>query len=210
VKHLAAAELDVSRETLARLAEYVGLLQKWNPVINLVSKRDAQDLWARHIRDCIQLQPLMPPGVASAIDLGSGGGLPGVVLAITSGVHFHLVEGDLRKATFLREAARICEAPVTVHAERIEAITLVPALLVTARALAPLPQLLALAERFLAPTGVLLAPKGRNAEAELTAAARQWHMRVARTASITNPDATIFHITEVTRVGHLTSCGSAQ
>ena len=126
-----------------------------------------------------------------------------MVLAIATGTIFHLVESDHRKAAFLREAARACQAPVTVHATRIESTILPATNCVTARALAPLVDLIGLAHRFLTPTGVLIAPKGRNVEAELTSAAEQWHMQVTRTTSLTDPAATILHITEVSRVGHL-------
>jgi 16S rRNA (guanine527-N7)-methyltransferase len=203
VKQSKAMNAIVSRETLGRLQTYASLLVKWNATINLVSKRGVEELWDRHICDALQLVPLMPSGIELAVDLGSGGGLPGLVLAIATGCHFHLVESDQRKSAFLREAARECQATVTVHTTRIESAQLPKVKLVTARALAPLPELIALAEPFLMPEGMLLAPKGRNVEAELTAAAGQWHMRVTRTASVTDPSGTILQITEVTRVGHL-------
>jgi len=188
---------------MERLEGYVALLLTWNPTINLISKRDLPEIWQRHIADALQLVRLIPANADRAIDLGSGGGLPGMVLAIATNLPFDLVESDQRKAAFLREAARICSAPVKVHAARVESASLAPAPLVTARALAPLPKLIALAHPFLAPGGMLLAPKGRNAEAELTEAQRQWHMRVHRTESVTDPTASILQITEVTHAGHL-------
>ncbi len=203
MKHNNDSALCVSRETEARLRRFAQFLAEWNRAINLVSKRDVPHLWDRHICDSLQLIPLMPAGVDRAFDLGSGGGFPGLVLAIATGCHFTLVESDQRKATFLREAARVCAAPVVVHAGRAETFTASPAGLVTSRALAPLPLLIELASPLLAPLGMLLAPKGRNVEAELTQARQQWHMHVVRTASITDPNATILQITEVTRVGHL-------
>ena len=191
----------VSRETRARLDSFGELLLRWNRTINLISRKDEAVLWDRHIQDALQLLPLMPVGVSVAIDLGSGAGFPGLVLAIASGCHFHLIESDQRKAAFLREASRLVDAPTTVHAARIETVHLPPVGLVTARALAPLVDLIGLAMPFLAPEGVLLAPKGSNVEAELTAAREQWHMRVERASSTTNAAASILQITEVSRVG---------
>ncbi len=124
-----------------------------------------------------------------------------MVLAISTGIPFDLIESDHRKGAFLREAARLCSAPVTIHTHRIEQAKLPPAACITARALAPLPQLLALAHPLLTTDGVLIAPKGRHVEAELTQAAEQWHMRITRIPSLTDPTATILHITEVSRVG---------
>lgn len=172
-------QVVVSRETSERLAAYEALLRVWNPKINLISSSDLQHLWARHIDDALCLVPLIPPGVSRAIDLGSGGGLPGLVLAIATGIAFDLVESDTRKAAFLREAARITSAPVTVHHARIEAVLLPPAPLVTARALAPLPRLLELSAHFLAPGGLALFPKGDRLEEELTQARRTWTMATA-------------------------------
>ncbi|MDE2333175.1 MAG: 16S rRNA (guanine(527)-N(7))-methyltransferase RsmG [Rhodospirillales bacterium] len=166
----------VSRETSERLAAYEAVLRAWNPKINLISAADLPDLRPRHIDDALALVPLIPVGTDRAIDLGSGGGLPGLVLAIATGIAFHLVESDTRKAAFLREAARATAAPVTVHHARIEAVLLDPAPLVTARALAPLPRLLELSARFLAPGGLALFPKGDRLEEELTQARRTWTM----------------------------------
>jgi 16S rRNA (guanine527-N7)-methyltransferase len=201
VKHSGSDAVVVSRETRARLDSFGELLLRWNRTINLISRKDETVLWDRHIQDALQLLPLMPVGVSVAVDLGSGAGFPGLVLAIASGCHFHLIESDQRKAAFLREASRLVDAPTTVHAARIEAVHLAPVGLVTARALAPLVDLIGLAMPFLASGGVLLAPKGSNVEAELTAAREQWHMRVERASSTTNAAASILQITEVSRVG---------
>lgn len=189
---------DVSRETLERLEAYVAVLKRWNAKINLVSPRDIAAIWGRHIADCLQLVPLLPPNPALAVDLGSGAGLPGLVLAIATNRPFHLVESDTRKAAFLREAARTTEAACVIHNDRIEDLQLAGAELVTARALAPLPALLRLAHPILAPPGVLLAPKGRTAETELTSAQRSWHMSVERFPSLTDPSASIFRISNLT------------
>jgi 16S rRNA (guanine527-N7)-methyltransferase len=190
---------SVSEAQHAALEAYAALLGRWNVRINLVSPRDLPRLWERHIDDASQLLPLIPPGARRIADLGSGAGLPGLILAVLSGLDTHLVERDQRKAAFLREAARVTAAPATVHAA--DAATLAPlgADLVTARALAPLPALLPLALRHLAPGGACLFPKGVTASAELTAAAEGWTMQVERFPSRTDPSATILRLTEVAR-----------
>ena len=101
-------------------------MRAWNPKINLVSSGDLGSLRARHIDDALALVPLVPPGTRRAIDLGSGGGLPGLVLAIATGITFDLVESDTRKSAFLREAARVTAAPAVIHNTRIEAADLPP------------------------------------------------------------------------------------
>jgi 16S rRNA (guanine527-N7)-methyltransferase len=197
VKHQPTEGESVSRETRQRLAAYVDLLLRWQRTINLISQRDAGQIWTRHIADSLQLAPLIPPGTDRGIDLGSGAGLPGLVLAIATGIPFDLIEADHRKAAFLREAARLTAAPATIHATRIEAAPVLPAPLVTARAVAPLDTLLGWAFPLLAPNGICLFPKGRGVEDELTSAAAQWHMHVVRTPSRTDPSATILRISEI-------------
>lgn len=182
-----------------RLTIYAELIARWSPRINLVAPGDLPRLWDRHIADAAQLVPLIPHGTRAIADLGSGAGLPGLVLAILTGLPTHLVERDRRKAAFLREAARTTAAPATVHAA--DAATLPPlnADLVTARALAPLTELLPLVAPHLAPGGAALLPKGAAVEAELTAAAPLWTMRLERFPSRTDPAATILRLTEVAR-----------
>ncbi len=133
--------------------------------------------------------------------MGSGGGFPGLIIAIATNRHVHLIESDQRKAAFLREAARATAAPVTVHASRIEAAPLPPVPLVTARALAPLTTLLDWATHHLTSNGVCVFPKRRTAEEELTTAAERWHMRIERFPSPTDPAATILRLSEIARAG---------
>lgn len=178
------AEADVSRETLERLRRYAALLARWNRTINLVSRAGLADLWRRHMLDSAQLLALMPtaPGDRArvVVDLGSGAGFPGLVLAILGAGEVHLIEADVRKAAFLREAARAAGTEVAIHTARIEALAPFPADVVTARACAPLPRLIAYAARFLRPMeegGVALVLKGRRAERELTESAETWKMR---------------------------------
>lgn len=192
---------DVSRETLGRIETYCAELLRWNARINLIGQADESRVWARHVEDSLQLLPLMPQGLAQgvegaaqAVDLGSGAGFPGMVLAIASGVGFVLIESDGRKAAFLREAARLVQAPVRVLAARIEAAAPQGAMLVTARALAPLPRLLPLVARHLAPGGMALLPKGAGCDRELTEAAADWHMEVMRHQSRTESDGSILQV----------------
>ena len=181
-------------ETNARLRRFADLLLHWNGTLNLIAPRDAPVVWERHIEDSLQLLPLIPAGIERAVDLGSGGGFPGVVLAIASGVHFDLIEADRRKASFLRTAVLETGAPATVHACRIEDAAVPPVPLVTARALAPLPRLLPLAARFLAPSGVCLFLKGAKADEEIAAAEADWRMAVERVPSRTGGDGVVLRI----------------
>lgn len=198
VKHGASPALPAdTRERLSALAD---LIARWSPRIQLVAPGDLPLLWPRHIEDSLQLLPLIPANVTHGIDLGSGAGFPGLVLAIAGNLPFALVESDQRKAAFLREAARETGAPTTIHAARAEAARLPPAPLITARALAPLPRLLGLAAPLLAPGGACLFPKGARADTEIADAADAWRFRVDRYPSHTHPEGQILRITELTHV----------
>jgi 16S rRNA (guanine527-N7)-methyltransferase len=191
---------EVSRETQDALQYFAAVLLRWNRTVNLIARADEQHLWQRHINDSRQLIPLMEPLPSHAIDLGSGAGFPGLVLALVSGVHFDLVEADHRKCAFLREAARATGAPVDIHPVRVETATLLPAPLVTARAVAPLPRLLEMAVPLLAKGGQCLFLKGANVAMELTHAGAEWQMQVDRIPSRTDPQASILRICNPTRV----------
>ncbi|MBM3587666.1 MAG: 16S rRNA (guanine(527)-N(7))-methyltransferase RsmG [Alphaproteobacteria bacterium] len=188
-------------ETSERLAAYRSLLLRWNVRINLISGGTAAGIDQRHIADCAQLGPLLPRQ-GPAADIGSGAGLPGMVLAILQpDREFHLVESDKRKAAFLVEASAQLKLPmVRVHACRAENAKLPPLSVVTARALAPLASLLPYAVKFLAPDGVALFPKGKTAEKELTEAAQDWHFNPEHFPSATNPGATILRLSNIQRV----------
>ena len=190
-----------SPETAARLAAYRDLLLRWNTRINLISAETAAEIDQRHIADCAQLQPLSPQDGLIA-DLGSGAGLPGLVLAIMQPEReIHLVESDKRKAAFLIEASAQLKLPmVRVHACRAENAKLPPLSAITARALAPLANLLPYAGKFLAPGGVAVFPKGKTAEKELTEAAQDWHFTCERFPSTTNPEASILRLSNIHRV----------
>ena len=195
-------EVDVPRETEARLREFVALLLRWNARINLTAERAEATIWQRHVLDSLQLAPLVPSIEGPLVDLGSGAGFPGLMLALATGRETHLVESDRRKSAFLIEAARILVLPrVKIHPTRIDAATLPPAAILTARALAPLTVLLPHAHRILSPSGIALFPKGRTAEQELTDAAGAWIMRTERFPSRTDPDSTILRLSEIRPAG---------
>jgi 16S rRNA (guanine527-N7)-methyltransferase len=189
-----AETLRVSRETLARLQTYVDLLRRWNPRINLVSAGSLADVWRRHILDSAQLIRHIDPAMRVLVDLGSGAGLPGLILGILGVPEVHLVEADQRKAAFLREAARTTEARAIVHASRFESVKPFAADVVTARALAPLAQLLTWSAPFVAETTVCLFLKGQGLRDELTAAEETWIMRTQSLASLTDPTGHILRV----------------
>jgi 16S rRNA (guanine527-N7)-methyltransferase len=160
------------------------------------------DPWRRHVLDSAQLMACWPEGARVLVDLGSGAGVPGLVLAIMGAPEVHLIERNRHKAAFLRDAARAAGCgSVTVHACGIGAAPVLKADVVTARALAPLPDLLALAERFVTPATVCLFPKGRQAEAELTDARRGWMMELNQRPSLSDAEGQLLVISGFRRVG---------
>jgi 16S rRNA (guanine527-N7)-methyltransferase len=190
---------NVSRETLDRLSAYVELLELWNRRINLVGRNTMGDVWRRHILDSAQLYPLLPARTRILVDLGSGAGLPGIVLAVLGVDETHLIESDQRKAAFLREAVRVTGVKATVHAARIEDVPAFAADVITARALADLPTLLALAGKFSAKRSQMLFLKGEGAAEELEAAQRSWRMRAELIPSRSDPSGAIVKLTEIER-----------
>ena len=202
--------LGVSRETLARLEAYVALLQTWNPRINLVSAASLGDVWRRHILDSGQLIRHLPAGTRILVDLGSGAGLPGLILAILGVPEVHLIESDRRKAEFLREAARVTKTAVTLHAERIEKAAGFAADVVTARALAPLPQLLRWSAPFLREDTVCLFLKGAEIADELTAARREWIMQTQVLASLSDDRGHILRVEGLRHAPHRSPDGGSR
>lgn len=194
-----AAGIEVSEDTLQRCQTYCDLVEKWNPRINLVAKASLVDIWVRHIIDSAQLYRFAPQSSSKWADLGSGGGFPGLVLAIlsrqTAPDRLHvLIESDQRKAVFLREAARVLDCRVSVVSNRIEQVDPVGADVVTARALAPLSQLLGLVGRHMRADGMAILPKGGAFEVELATARMEWQFDVVVHASVTGPDGHILQI----------------
>jgi 16S rRNA (guanine527-N7)-methyltransferase len=198
-----ARETGVSRETLARLERHAALLRHWEKSINLVSSASLADLWRRHMLDSAQLADLLPPGARVLLDVGSGAGFPGLVLAIMGFPEVHLVEADGRKASFLAEALRAAAlAPSTrvfLHRCRVEALAPFSVDVITARACAPLSKLLELIAPFLGVTTNCLLLKGERVEAELTAAAKGWKMKIERIPSRSDPRGVVLRIAHVCR-----------
>jgi 16S rRNA (guanine527-N7)-methyltransferase len=187
----------VDETALARLDRYVALLGKWQGSINLVAPSTIPTAWARHVLDSVQLTAHLPDRSSVLVDLGSGAGFPGLVLAIVRReLDVHLVESDRRKAEFLRHVSRETSTPVTVWARRIEEVATsgLKADVVTARALAPLAQLIDISEPFCHEQTVRLFPKGQSADAELTRLGSSKTLRVATLPSITAASAAIIRV----------------
>jgi 16S rRNA (guanine527-N7)-methyltransferase len=204
-KAAALALTPVSRETEARLDRYVDLLREWQAKTNLVAPSTLPSLWTRHIADSLQLLALAPSAKTWA-DLGSGGGFPGVVLACalaeTPGAMVHLVERNAKKAAFLREALRVTASPGTVHlaeiGDSVDRIT-GPVDCVTARAVAPLHQLIGFAEPLVRQGAKALFLKGQDVEAELTEATKYWKIMPHLHSSSTGGNGWIVELDQIER-----------
>ncbi len=193
----------VSRETLQRLRVYLRLLEKWQGTINLVSTGSLEDAWRRHMLDSAQLARYIPPcgagGAKVIVDIGSGAGFPGLVLAIMGAGVVHLVESNRRKCAFLATVARETNTEVTIQPMRVESLTPIAADIVTARSLAPLHKLLAFSEPFVGREGECLFLKGKKVDEELTEAAKKWTMRVERFASDSDSSGVVLRLRQIFR-----------
>jgi len=203
----ALTHMAVSHETVLRLEAFVELLLRWQQIKNLVAPSTLNQVWTRHIADSAQLVPLLN-NAGSVVDFGSGAGFPGLVLAILMAgrpkFHLHLVESNGRKASFLREAARATGASVSVHAIRIEDFVARwdgKCDFVTARALAPLADLLALGEKLFRSGAQALFLKGKTAADELTEARRLWDIEAQLFPSVTDSTGQIILIRSAARRG---------
>lgn len=200
------SQLDaVSRETLAKLEIYAQTLKKWNPRINLVAKSTLADLWERHIVDSLQIMAHIPDGTHHIVDIGSGGGFPGLVLAIATSetdaeTKVTMIESDQRKSVFLRTVLRETGVAAEVLTDRIERAPPQNADLITARALADLTSLLGFAERHLKPDGVAIFLKGKNWRSELEIAQENWHFEWKEVTSQTSVEAVLLVIKGIHRV----------
>lgn len=199
------AGLDVSRETLERLEIYELLLARWNPAINLVSKGTISEAWSRHFVDSAQTLSLAPLEARTWLDVGSGGGFPGMVVAIIAadlrpGLAVTLVDSDLRKAAFLGEVARRTGVDVAILSARAEEIRPTKADVMSARAFAPLATLLSLALRHLGPKGRGIFLKGARYEAEISEALEAFRFDLQKVPSQTDPKAVILSVGGITRV----------
>lgn len=197
--------INVSRETIDRLRAYESLVRKWNPTVNLVARSTLGDLWGRHIEDSAQLFRYFDSSDGKIADLGSGGGFPGVVLAVlaverSQKSRFDLVESDGRKAAFLATVVRELSLSAMVHNIRAEFLPDHVYDVVTSRALASLDQLTGLASNLLKPGGKAVFPKGRNHAQEQQQALENWRFSVQKHDSLTAHDAVVFVIKDITRV----------
>jgi 16S rRNA (guanine527-N7)-methyltransferase len=196
-RKLALALTPVSRETAERLDRFVALLLTWQATTNLIAPSTIPHLWTRHIADSLQLLPLAP-GARRWLDLGTGGGFPGLVIACAlaeeAGAAIHLVDSQTRRAAFLREVIRVLALPAIVHCTRIEdlvADAVAPCDVITARALAPMGKLAGLIHPLMAPGTKALLLKGQDVEAELTEASKYWNIAADLVPSRTDPQGRI-------------------
>jgi len=199
------AARHVSRETLERLDLYAALLAKWNPAINLVSKATLSELWTRHFLDSAQIFDLAPAAARRWADLGSGGGFPGMIVAILAaaerpGLSVTLVESDARKSAFLTRVAQETGIPADIRTARAESLPRLQADVLSARALAPLSRLLPLAQQHLVEGGEALFPKGAQHAQEIATALETWRFAVQKYPSRTDSAGVILKIGGISRV----------
>lgn len=195
---------DVSRETVESLEWFEQLLLRWNPRINLIAKSTETSVWTRHFADSAQLWPLAKSHSGRWVDLGSGGGFPGLVIAIIArqqapALETILVESDARKSAFLISVIAGLSLNARVLTERAETLDRQQATTISARALAPLRVLFPILERHLAPGGECLLLKGAGVESELTEVSRIWDSRVEKISSRTDVSGTILRIGDIRR-----------
>jgi len=196
---------DVSRETMDRLQLYADLLEKWNPKINLVSKSTLPEKWQRHFLDSAQVWPHISTETRKLVDIGSGAGFAGLVLAIIAmekrpELSIILIESDSRKCAFMRNTAREVGLDIEIQTIRIETAKIMDADLLTARALASIQQLLAYSENILSPTGSCLFLKGEACAIEVAEAKESWNFTATETNSLTHPTGKLLKLTGISRV----------
>ena len=199
-------DYDVSRETCARLEQFAELLKHWNRRVNLVSKDSLNDIWRRHMADSAQLRDVIPAYDGALIDVGSGAGFPGMVLAIMGLADIHLIEASAKKCTFLREAARITGSPATIHNLRLgddaaSLAALPKAAIVTARAVSPLAKLLDIVFPIVYEKTYCIFSKGIRAADELKVARQSWQFEVQQIASEVEASGVILKINNICRHG---------
>lgn len=191
---------SVSRETIEKLEIYISLLQQWNKKINLVSQQGMDQVWKRHVYDSFQLIRYLDSSVKSIADLGSGGGFPGLILALSTDIPVILIESDKRKTIFLREVLRQTKTQATVLCQRIENVNAISVDVVTARALTSLTQLLEFSKNILNKNGYCLFLKGRSIDLEIEEAQKNWKINYKTFSSQTNADGVIVKINQFERV----------
>jgi 16S rRNA (guanine527-N7)-methyltransferase len=202
-----AEDISVSRETLSALIDYSDLLTKWQKTVNLVGASTLPEMWRRHFLDSAQLLDLVTKPGPVWLDFGSGAGFPGLVVALLmqdrpewAGTRVHLVESNGKKASFLQEIIRVTGAPAEVHHTRLEDMDPFPVDVISARAVAPVEDLIIYAMPFLSSQPLLIFPKGRDVDEELTLASKYWNIDLDKYPSKSDPEGVILCIKEVTRV----------
>jgi len=194
---------NVPRGTLSDFSRWYGLLRKWNARINLVASKEVDQFWRRHAYDSWQLNAHLPEKWERLVDLGSGGGFPGLSLGIFAKQRgegeVHLVESVGKKTSFLKTVTRELGLPVTVHTARVEALSPLKADIITARAFAPLPRLFDYAAPHLKPTSILILPKGESADKEIKEARSHWNFDVEAFKSSTDSSASILRVGNLRR-----------
>lgn len=189
-------EENVSRETLAKISVYLQLLDKWNKRINLISKCDVQLLIRRHVLDSLQLADLLK-GQEDFVDMGSGGGFPGIIIAAATNIPGYLVESDKRKVIFLREVIRQTRLNLHVYHGRLEDCQLSPVSTITARALASLNKLIEWGKPLLKPDGFGLFLKGRKCDVEIHNAMEIWQCDIEKIPSHIDDDGVIVRVSHI-------------
>lgn len=195
------ARHDVSRETLERIEAYRQLLDRWARRINLIGPATRDDFWTRHALDSAQLLDIAGPAATRWVDVGTGAGFPGLILAALlanrRGAEVTLIESSTKRCAFLREAVRLLQAPARVVEAKVEDVEPVPADVLTARAFAPLDRFLPQAARYAALGARILLPKGTDVASEVAQARKSWHFEVKSTVSRTDPRGWIIEISEL-------------
>jgi 16S rRNA (guanine527-N7)-methyltransferase len=193
---------SVSRETERLLRDFEQQILKWTRSINLISQSTTQEVWTRHIIDSLQLMDIVPPEPRTWLDLGSGGGLPGIVVGIVARerwpmTRLTLVESDTRKAAFLKLMLKRYDLQGDVRQERAEHLGQFDASVLSARAFAPLDGLIQLGQVLMAPDGVGVFPKGRSFRDEIDKARERWRFKLVEKTSIIDPDSRILVVSEI-------------
>ncbi|MEJ6403306.1 16S rRNA (guanine(527)-N(7))-methyltransferase RsmG [Yoonia sp. 2307UL14-13] len=198
--------VDVSRETLDRLIHFSNAVEKWTKKINLIAPGTIHTLWERHVIDSAQIFAIIPNKPRQWLDIGSGGGFPGLVIAILAKQHMPsmkitLIESDQRKTVFLRSVARDLDLPCSVIAQRIEKVPAINADIVSARALTSLLTIMPLLHRHLEPDGTALLHKGKRYRDEIAVASKSWSFDLEDHPSLTDPDARLLAIHGISPIG---------
>lgn len=188
------SQYDVSRETLTKYQTYADQLVRWQRAVNLVSPSTLPDLWVRHMIDSAQILKYMPKDAKTVVDLGSGGGFPAMVLAITGRFAVHCIESDRKKIEFLRTVSRETGTKIDLHCCRIENAPQISADVITSRALASLDKLVTFAQPFSHEKTVALFLKGEKFSEEIACTKQQWDIKLSTYTSITDSNGAIIKV----------------